>query len=62
MLIPATYRQTMFRLFDPVIQEIVKLVVEQVRDVQIKRLESKNKNGSDVKVRFSAHTAPNSPT
>ncbi|KAJ3577211.1 hypothetical protein NPX13_g3354 [Xylaria arbuscula] len=41
--------QTMFRIFDPIIQEIVKLVVEQVRDVQIKRLESKNKNGSTVK-------------
>ncbi|KAI0965133.1 Hsp70 family protein-like protein [Xylaria arbuscula] len=44
--------QTMFRIFDPIIQEIVKLVVEQVRDVQIKRLESKHKNGSDVKAVF----------
>lgn len=40
----------MFRIFNPIIQEINKLVLEQVRDVQIKRLESKNR--SDVKVRL----------
>ncbi|KAK5636412.1 hypothetical protein RRF57_012125 [Xylaria bambusicola] len=55
-------RQAMFRIFDPIIQEIMKLVIEQVRDVRIKQLESKNQNGSDVKVRFSAHTAPIFPT
>ncbi|TGJ87961.1 hypothetical protein E0Z10_g854 [Xylaria hypoxylon] len=42
--------QTMFRIFDPIIRDIDKLVLEQVRDVQIKRLESKNR--SDVKAIF----------
>ncbi|KAF2968060.1 hypothetical protein GQX73_g5510 [Xylaria multiplex] len=42
--------QTMFRIFDPIIRDIDKLVLEQVRDVQIKQLESRN--GSGVKAIF----------
>ncbi len=40
----------MFRIFDPIIREIDKLVLEQVRDVQIKRLESNNSSGVTVRL------------
>ncbi|KAI0125684.1 hypothetical protein BJ170DRAFT_684939 [Xylariales sp. AK1849] len=43
---------TLFRIFDPIISEIDKLVTDQVRNVQVQRLKNTDPNGASVKAIF----------
>lgn len=44
------FRSTLFRIFDPIIREIDKLVAEQVTKVKILRLQAGRLSNAEVKV------------
>ena len=45
-------RATMFRIFDPVIRDISRLVSDQIRQVRMERLERRNFNKASVRAVF----------